>query len=122
MFGLRSNAKALGRAGMSNLLKMIGYKAGWRGCALVEASRFYPSSKQCHVCRVVNGDLKRQPSWVCTNCQTLHDRNHNAACNLLNIALGRGAPSKLAEGVATGVKLLTLSNPVEAGTPTKANV
>ena len=122
MFGLRSNAKALGRAGMSNLLRMIGYKAGWRGCALVEASRFYPSSKKCHVCRVVNGDLKRQPSWVCTNCQTLHDRNRNAACNLLNIALGREAPSKLAEGVATGVKLLALSNPVEAGTPTKANV
>ena len=83
--GLQS--KALSDAGMSSLLQQIRYKAGWYGTLVVQADRMYPSSRTCSVCGVVNHELKRQPAWKCPGCGQDHDRNGNAACNLLKLAL-----------------------------------
>ena len=83
--GLQS--KALSDAGMSSLLRQIRYKAGWYGTLVVQADRMYPSSKTCSACGVVNHELKRQPAWKCPGCGQGHDRNENAACNLLKLAL-----------------------------------
>ena len=80
-------SKALSDAGMSSLLRQIRYKAGWYGTLVVQADRMYPSSKTCSVCGVVNHELKRQPAWKCPGCGQDHDRNENAACNLLKLAL-----------------------------------
>ena len=57
--GLQS--KALADAGMSDLLDQIRYKGEWYGTRIVEADQWYPSSKTCSVCGVVNGDLGREP-------------------------------------------------------------
>ncbi len=80
-------AKALADAGMSSLLNQICYKSGWYGTRIVEADRWYPSSKACSACGVVNKDLGRDLKWPCPNCGVIHDRNENAARNLQKLAL-----------------------------------
>ena len=79
--------KALADAGMSSLLHQIRYKGGWYGTRVVEAGQWFPSSKTCSVCGAVNGDLQREPGWDCPECGAHHDRNENAARNLLKLAL-----------------------------------
>ena len=83
--GLQS--RALADAGMSRLLDQIQYKANWYGTRVIEADQWYPSSKTCSGCGVVNGDLGREREWDCPNCGTQHDRNQNAARNLRKLAL-----------------------------------
>ena len=83
--GLQS--KALADAGMSALLNQIRYKAQRHGTRIVEADQWYPSSKTCSGCGVVNGDLGREREWDCPDCSAHHDRNENAARNLLKLAL-----------------------------------
>ena len=80
-------AKALADAGMSSLLNQIRYKSGWYGTRIVEADQWYPSSKTCSACGVVNKDLGRELKWSCPNCGVIHDRNANAARNLQKLAL-----------------------------------
>ena len=83
--GLQS--RALSDAGMSGLLSQIQYKAQWYGTQVVEADQWYPSSKTCSDCGVVNEDLGREREWNCPNCGAHHDRNQNAARNLRKLAL-----------------------------------
>ena len=83
--GLQS--KALSDAAFSSLLRQIRYKAQRYGTLIVEADQRYPSSKTCSNCDQVNPDLKRQPRWTCPHCHVTHDRNLNAARNLLKLAL-----------------------------------
>ena len=83
--GLQS--RALADAGMSGLLNQIRYKAQWYGTQIVEADQRYPSSKTCSDCEVVNQALGRAREWECPNCGAHHDRNENAAPNLLKLAL-----------------------------------
>ena len=79
--------KALSDAGISNLLRLIRYKAQWYGTNTVAASRTFPSSKTCSACSAVNRALKLEHHWTCPNCGVFHDRNENAARNLLELAL-----------------------------------
>lgn len=81
-------AKALSDAAISGLLHKIKYKAERYGTNLVLADQWYPSSKTCSHCGHVNRELKREKEWTCPACQTRHDRNRNAARNLLKLALG----------------------------------
>ncbi len=83
--GLQS--KALTDAGMSSLLGQIRYKADWYGTEIVEADRWYPSSRTCSACGAVNAALAREPMWSCPSCGVTHDRNENAARNLHKLAL-----------------------------------
>ena len=83
--GLR--AKALSDAAMSDLLRQIRYKAQWYCIRIVEAEQWYPSSKTCSTCGLVNAKLGREPRWLCHNCCVIHDRNENAARNLRKLAL-----------------------------------
>ena len=80
-------ARALANAGMSSLLNQIRYKSGWYGTRIVEADQWYPSSKTCSACSVVNTELGREPRWSCPSCGVIHDRNANAARNLQKLAL-----------------------------------
>ena len=93
--------KALSDAAMSDLLRQIRYKAQWYGTTVVEANRTYPSSKTCSACQAVNTTLKREPRWTCPNCGADHDRNENAARNLLKLArLAVGESVTLPDGEA----------------------
>ena len=94
-------SKALSDAGMSRLLDQIRYKADWYNTKLIEADQWYPSSKTCSACEVINRDLGRERKWACPNCNTQHDRNRNAARNLLKLALlAVGENVTLPDGIA----------------------
>ena len=84
---LRQQAKAVRDAAIGELLQQIRYRAGWYGTIVVEADRFYPSSKLCSDCGAHNAALGRELYWTCSQCGVRHDRNENAALNLLGVAL-----------------------------------
>ena len=84
---LRHQAKAIRDAAIGGLLQKIRYKADWYGTVVVEADRFYPSSKLCSDCGAHNADLLRELHWTCPQCGLPHDRNENAALNLLPLAI-----------------------------------
>lgn len=74
----------------SQLLNFIQYKCLWYGKQFIQVPRFYASSKICSVCgcyhkEIVNSLAVRE--WNCPDCGTYHDRDINAAKNILNYAL-----------------------------------
>jgi len=75
-------------AGMSELIRQIQYKSKWRNRQVVQIGRFEPSSKMCSTpgCTYIKSDLKlSEREWICPKCGILHDRDINAALNILKI-------------------------------------
>ena len=85
----RRLAKALSDASLSSFLMMIKIKANTLGVKVMEADRFYPSSKTCSVCGAVDSDLSLSDRiYHCSSCGHIQDRDLNAAINLKNLAVG----------------------------------
>ena len=105
---LRHQAKAVRDAAIGGLLQKIRYKADWYGTIVVEADRCYPSSKLCSDCGAHHASLGRELHWTCPQCGRRHDRNENAALNLLTLAINAARElGKLALGpVGPNVTLL----------------
>jgi putative transposase len=85
----RGMGRAFALAAFGGLLRKVGYKADWYGTYIVYSDRFYPSSQLCHCCEYKNPlvkDLKVR-KWTCPKCHAHHDRDINAALNLLNETL-----------------------------------
>lgn len=63
---------------------MLQYKADWYGRTLQKIGQFYPSSQICSCCGCITG---RKPlhirEWICPECGAKHDRDVNAAVNIL---------------------------------------
>jgi putative transposase len=77
-------SKSISDAGWGRLFEILEYKAEGAGRQLVKVPRFEPTSKTCSVCNVINQDLTlNDREWVCKSCGTLHDRDYNAAKNIL---------------------------------------
>jgi len=77
-------AGSIGDAGWGELIRQVKYKSEWNGRTAVEIDRFFPSSKLCGVCGFINQDLTlKDREWTCPRCQTWHDRDLNAANNIL---------------------------------------
>ena len=82
----RSLARAILDAGFGTLRRMIEYKAVLRGCEVVIAPRFYPSSKTCSDCGVVKDALSLgERVYRCEDCGHEQARDLNAALNLLRL-------------------------------------
>ena len=76
------------RNGWSSFVDKLAYKAHWYGRMLVQVDRFYPSSRICHNCgHKYDGLLLSEREWVCESCGASHDRDVNAALNILDEAL-----------------------------------
>ena len=105
---LPHQAKAIRDAAIGGLLQKIRYKADWYGTIVVAADRCYPSSKLCSDCGAHHAGLGRELHWTCPQCGRRHDRNENAALNLLGVALAAARElGKLALGpVGPNVTLL----------------
>jgi putative transposase len=83
MLANRRLAKALADASFGTLARMLSYKAAWYGAILVEADRWYPSSKICSGCGLRRQKLPlRERVFQCTKCGLHIDRDLNAAINL----------------------------------------
>lgn len=84
----RAMNRSILRNGWSDLVDKLSYKAQWYGRTLVQVDRFYPSSRLCHDCGHKYAGLRlSEREWVCDCCGTLHDRDVNAALNILDEAL-----------------------------------
>lgn len=80
-------AKSIADASMSEFSRQITYKADWRGIELIQADRFYPSSKRCSNCGNVKAELSlSERTYRCDVCGEVIDRDLNAAKNLAALA------------------------------------
>ncbi|MCF4967987.1 RNA-guided endonuclease InsQ/TnpB family protein [Nostoc sp. CMAA1605] len=76
-------AKSIHDAGFGMLLNFISYKLEREGGKFVQVDRFFPSSKLCSCCGQKNDLLNLSiREWICSGCQTTHDRDENASRNL----------------------------------------
>ena len=77
-------AKAISDAGWGEFVRQLDYKSKWYGRTLVKIDRFYPSSKTCSACKHVLDLLPLDiREWICPACGVVHDRDTNAALNIL---------------------------------------
>lgn len=68
--------------------RFLEYKCNWYGRNLIVIPRYAPSSKLCTVCGAVNENLTLSDrTWICSKCNTVHDRDLNAAQNIRKIGL-----------------------------------
>ena len=81
-------ARAIGEASWYSFVNMLQYKGKWKGCDIIQIDQFYPSSKTCSCCNWKKENLKLSDrSWTCPKCGTIHDRDINAAKNILTYGL-----------------------------------
>ena len=93
----RCLAKSISDASWAEFVRQLEYKSLWYGRELVGIDRWYPSSKRCSDC---GHTVAKMPlnvrEWACPECGTVHDRDINAARNVLAAGL---AVSALGESV-----------------------
>lgn len=114
----RRLSKAIADVGWGGLLVKTGYKLQRKGGHLVKIDRWFPSSKTCSCCGTIHEDLALSDrTWVCAGCNTLHDRDENAARNIRAagiIALKAAGLSVSAHGgsVSPSLTLMAAANEV----------
>ena len=82
-------AKAITDCGWYELTRQLNYKAEWNNRQYIKIDRFYASSQTCSCCGYVNSKTKDLSirGWTCPQCGTTHDRDINAAKNILDEGL-----------------------------------
>ena len=84
-------AKSISDVSWGSFITMLTYKADWNGKRVVKINRYFPSSQTCSVCGNVNKETKDLSirNWECPICHTHHNRDVNAAINILNLGLNK---------------------------------
>ena len=89
MFRNRHLSYALSDAAMGDILQKLKYKSDWHGKEILAIDKWTPSSKRCSHCGCIKNDLKLSDrEWTCRSCRKHHDRDINAAKNILYYAFG----------------------------------
>jgi putative transposase len=117
--------RALADAALAEVRRMLSYKTRWYGSILVEAGRYYPSSKTCSGCG------RRKPNltladriYVCEHCGVMIDRDLNAAINLARLGdsqhtagtrTGTGSSPAAHDRVGDGRGATQETEPAQAG-------
>jgi putative transposase len=79
-------ARQIADAAWGELVRQLEYKAKWYGRNLVKIDRWFPSSKRCGSCgHIVESLPLSMREWDCPNCGAHHDRDINAARNILAV-------------------------------------
>lgn len=88
--GMKRNkhlSKSISDAGWATLISQIEYKSAWYGRTFYKVDRFFASSKTCSHCGEKASFGLEVRDWTCSNCGTHHDRDLNAAVNILQKGL-----------------------------------
>jgi putative transposase len=81
-------ALAISDASWGELVRQLEYKCDWYGRTFVKIDRWFPSSKRCDYCGHIVDKLPLNiREWDCPKCSTKHDRDINAATNILAAGL-----------------------------------
>ena len=81
----RGLGKAVNDVAWSQFVGFMNYKAIASGKFVIKIDRYFPSSKTCSHCGYIKDTLKmKERVWTCPHCNTFHDRDINAAINILN--------------------------------------
>ena len=85
----RHLARSVSDVSWSKFLSMLEYKGAWYGTKIIRVSRWYPSSQVCSECGYQNPAVKdlKVREWTCPSCHAHHDRDVNAARNILREGL-----------------------------------
>jgi putative transposase len=85
-------ARAISDAAWSKFRSLLEYKAHWYGREVIAVDRWFPSSKLCSTCGSLQDKMPLNVRiWTCNSCGTTHDRDVNAAKNLLAAGLAVSA-------------------------------
>jgi len=103
----RKLARSLSDAALGELTRQVKYKAQWFGREFLQVSRWFPSSQLCSTqgCDYRHTSLKLSDrQWTCPSCKTQHDRDENAAKNILieGLRTYRELHGSLPAGLASG--------------------
>ena len=85
----RRLAKAISDVSWGEFFRQLAYKSVLHGCDLIKVPTFFPSSQTCSQCGFKNPITKNLSvrKWICPKCGVHHDRDINAAKNILRKAL-----------------------------------
>ena len=84
----RSLSRSISDSGWAEFVSQLEYKCAWYGRTLIKIDRWYPSSKTCSSCGHLLVELSLGTRhWTCPGCGTRHDRDLNAAKNILAAGL-----------------------------------
>ncbi len=103
-------AQSISDVSWSKFVDMLKYKSDWNDRQLVQIDKFYPSSKSCSICHYINDSLTlKDREWACPSCNEHHDRDINAAKNILtqgiNILSGSGTESDIKQKPVEALRL-----------------
>src|SRR3954468_8426679 len=121
----RKLARVISDAGWGEFRRQLEYKAERAGRTLIVINRWYPSSKTCSACGHLLAELSLSTRhWTCPSCGSRHDRDLNAAKNILAAgqavtACGAGirhsGPSRVRPAVKQELQPATAGIPVLQG-------
>ena len=78
-------AKGLNENPISEIIRVLKYKANWNNKKLIQIDRYYPSSQICSNCNYQNRKVKDLSirKWECPECHSIHERDLNASINIM---------------------------------------
>ena len=99
----RKLSRAISDVSWSKFVSILSYKCDWYGVSLHKINRWFASSKTCSECsyQIDKLDLSIR-EWQCPDCETIHDRDINAATNILKrgeFELAQIQNKKLSKGI-----------------------